>query len=451
MLLTVAALACGDPGDRPPNLLLITIDTLRADALACYGGAPDAGTRVCSVADAGMRFTWALSTAPATAPAIASLLTGRFPAGHAVSQIGTSQLAPEHRTVAEMLADAGYDTGAVVSNPVLARGRGLDQGFAHYDDRMTRHERNRPALREREAADTTAAALEFLAAADEPWFLWVHYQDPHGPYEPPGAPPPVDRPGDPPLAVLRHQSGYGGIPAYQALAGVRTARAYEEAYANEVAYLDRHLGELLAAVERGRPPFVLVTADHGEALGEDGYWFAHGHSLGLDQLRVPLLVRPAGGQPPQIATAPVSTASVAATLLAAAGLPVPDGVDAPRLPIPSDAPAAPAAEPGPIVAEHPHRVAVVVGDRYYARDVGENVAGRRDPVSGGVIWPLPARSSRLRPDGSAGGYTPGRPLALESLLADYDAERRRGTPASADGPALSERERKALEALGYLE
>lgn len=287
---------CAEETPRP-DLLLVTVDTLRADRLACYGGPASVGTGLCALGDRGVRYLWAFAPAPSTAPSVASLLTSRLPSHHGLTQSARTALPDAAVTVAERLGDAGYETAAFVSNPVLSRGRGLEQGFAVYDDHMTRRERNRGMV-EREAGETTDAALAWLKVARSPWFLWVHYQDPHGPYEPPHPPHRSDPEGAERLPVLADHSGRGGIPAYQALPGLRSAAAYGERYLDEIRHLDLHVARLVAAADAGgAPPFVVLTADHGEAFGEDGYFFAHGHSVGLDQVRVPLLVRPAAPAP----------------------------------------------------------------------------------------------------------------------------------------------------------
>jgi arylsulfatase A-like enzyme len=282
--------------DSAPNLVLITVDTLRADKLACYGEVSGTGIDLCELFEKGTRFTWAVSTAPSTPPSVASILTSLYPRDHGVTQFGGAQLAEELLSVAEILSAAGYSTGAIVSNPMIRKPLGLDQGFDHFDDRMTRREAHRPSLRERTAADTTDSALAWTSATKAPYFLWVHYQDPHGPYEPPGASPVRDDPRETPLEVLRDFSGWRGIPAYQVLPGVATPSAYEWRYAQEIRYPERNVKRLVAGLDQlGESPAILLTADHGEAFGEDDFYFAHGHSVGLDQIRVPLLWRPAEG------------------------------------------------------------------------------------------------------------------------------------------------------------
>jgi arylsulfatase A-like enzyme len=449
---------CGDaslPSETaaPPNLLLVSVDTLRADRLACYGGEPGVGAFLCGLAETGTRFEWALATAPYTAPSVASILTGLYPSTHGVTQTATSYLRAEVDTVAEHLQAAGYQTAAFVSNPILERSHRLDQGFEVYDQEMPREERNRPGMVEREAAATTDAALAWArAGARAPWFLWVHFQDPHGPYEPPGAPAVHDAPDEPRLPVLQEDhSGRDGIPAYQALPGLFTQRAYEQRYRAEIEYLDRHVGRLVRGLDAlGAPPAVLLTADHGEAFGEDGYFFAHGHSVGLDQIRVPLLWRPAAPETPRVESRPVSLIDVAPTLLRVAAVEPPQHW--PGQPLPLFADAAEATAGRAIFAEHSRRAAVVIGRGYYARNRRKVAPDEYDPNSGGRARLLPPRTARLGPSGEAPDYAP--PVAnaanrrLERALMAFllDARRQR---AGAAHEAVPDETRQRLRALGY--
>jgi arylsulfatase len=438
----------------PPNLLLITVDTLRADRLVCYGGHADVGEFLCSLADAGTRFEWAFATAPYTAPSIASVLTGLYPSFHGVRQSAVTYLRDEVDTLPELLRAGGYQTAAFISNPVLERSRQLDQGFDVFDQKMSREERNRPGVVERVAHDTTDAALAWAQiAATPPWFLWVHYQDPHGPYEPPDESTGYDEKNGTRLPVLENdQSGLGGIPSYQALPGLFTREAYERRYADEIRYLDTHLKRLVEGLDAlGDPPAVLLTADHGEAFGDDGYYFAHGQSVSLDQIRVPLLWRPAEPGAPAVERAPVSLLDIAPTLLRAAGLAVPEAWAGRPLPVAGGRSAAGAPQRA-IFAEHSRRAAIIVGDEYFARDSREVVEGERDPYSGGLVKRLPPRTARLNASGALPGYEPaeGNPVAaaLEPALERFLAEAARGR-GGAERDAVSDELREQLRALGY--
>ncbi|HUP42509.1 MAG TPA: sulfatase-like hydrolase/transferase [Thermoanaerobaculia bacterium] len=249
------------------NLLLITLDTTRADHLGAYGAEGSGTPNLDRLARRGIRFADAVSPVPMTLPAHATLMTGLDPPGHGVRVNGEAALAPEHVTLAEVLNGAGYRTAAFVSSFVLDPRFGLDQGFHTYDARL---EATRAAAfghqTERSAGAVTRAALAWLRAyradgtgQDAPFFLWVHYFDPHDPYEPPE-----------PFA--------------------RRFRA--RPYAGEIAYVDQEVGRLLSAIDaEGMTDHtvVLAVADHGESLGEHGERY-HSRSLYEDAVRVPLIL-----------------------------------------------------------------------------------------------------------------------------------------------------------------
>lgn len=443
---------CQQSTDGRPDLVLIVIDTLRADRLACYGGPPDVGKAICAPGSEGMRFVWAFSAVPYTAPSVASMLTSRYPSEHRVSQFKATPLGRDIETLAEALSGAGYATAAFVSNPVLRRGRGLERGFQVYDDQMTRRELHRPSYGQRIARETTDAALAWLRHASHPYFLMVHYQDPHGPYRPPDTPRPTDPPDAPRLPVLKNNSGWRGIPAYQALPGLHSFPAYERSYVNEIRYLDGHVERLLEALDARSPrPAILLTADHGESLGEDGYFFAHGHSVGLDQIRVPLLWRPPGAPRSGVVAEPVSTLDIAPTLLRAAGPSIPPAWHGRPLPeAPGDGRDATTPE-RTIFAEHPIRLAVVTRGSYFARDIRPLTQPVRDPNSGGLYHPLHPRAALLDPEAGRVRYhrLSGAPRDhFESLISDFLEQRPAET--GPDAP-LDPEMREALKALGYLE
>ena len=292
-----AALACACAGSRPaatarsrPDVLLVTIDTLRADHVGCYGHAGAATPVLDALAARGARFTTAIAHVPLTTPSHASILTGLTPLRHGVRDNGDFVLPESIPTLAEAFHDAGYRTAAFVSGFPLDRRFGLARGFDVYDDHLPHGEdRRRSAYVERPADQTTAAARSWLEAGPpSPWFLWVHYFDPHAPYEPP--------------------------PDF-------AARFAGRAYDGEIAFVDTQLGGLLRFLETksGSPrALVLVTADHGEALGEHGEE-THGVFVYDATLRVPWIMAgpgvPAGVVSPVVARG----IDVAPTLLDLAG------------------------------------------------------------------------------------------------------------------------------------
>ena len=317
---------CGGAPVAP--VVLVTIDTLRADHLGCYGYARATSPVLDAFAAAGTRFAEARSQAPLTAPSHASILTGTLPAWHQVLTNGDA-LPADVETLPERLQAAGWHTAGFVSNAVITHVVGFDQGFEHFDDTLPAREVNRPQS-ERLATDTIDAAIAWLAAhRSERFFVWIHLEDPHGPYTPPAAdaaPFLAEAAGlaPHPLPALADQSGASGIPQYQALTGETDAHRYVARYDGEIHYVDREIGRLLDALRGwGVAPLVVITGDHGEALGEHDHWFAHGHGLTEDQLRVPLLVRGPGVPVGRVVARAVDTLDVVPTVLTHARLAVP--------------------------------------------------------------------------------------------------------------------------------
>lgn len=301
LLAGILALAAGCGGGRPalerPHVLLLTVDTLRADHLGAHGYARDTSPNVDRLADHGLRFRRAYANAPETCPSFASIMTGYLP--HE-TQVTTNlvYLPDAIETLAEMLEAEGYTTAAFVSNFVLRTETQFDQGFDIYDDTMTELETNRQ-MPERTAEATADAAIAWLEEAnpDEPLFLWVHFQDPHGPYTPPDEHATrfdddgrgVSRP----LVINPTISGNGGIPAYQKLGDHVDAAHYIARYDAEIRYFDEQFGRLLDSIERHLGldrAFTVFTSDHGEGMGEHDYWFAHGENVYAGVLHVPLVI-----------------------------------------------------------------------------------------------------------------------------------------------------------------
>lgn len=266
---------------KPPaaDVLLITIDTLRPDALGWVAGGTTTPV-IDRLAAAGFRFPAAVSPAPVTQPAHASLLTSLIPRRHGVRDNG-QVLGPGPETLAARLRSRGYRTAAFVSGYPLAAEFGLDRGFDHYDDRFDAGTAGRL---ERSAGATVDAALAWVAGKPSPWFLWVHFYDPHDPYEPP--------------------EPFGGPDL-------------EAAYLGEVAYVDREIGRLLAGLPSQRV-FTVLTADHGESLGEHGEQ-THGFFIYESTMAVPLVFHFPGRIEPGESSAAVRLVDIAPTVLSLLG------------------------------------------------------------------------------------------------------------------------------------
>jgi arylsulfatase len=309
---TSLLLIAGCRGGAPPTLfVLITVDTLRADYLGAYGSDRGLTPNLDALARESLVFTAAYAATSFTLPSMSALLTGRYPEELGIwnNESAVPESAP---TLATELRRRGWRTAAVVSNFVLRESSGLAVGFDVYDDDFPQKEAVRK-WPERVATDTTDAFIRTLDACtigtDSPCFVWVHYQDPHGPYTPPG-----DRrrryleieqgaPDGRRLLPVQpaDQAGPSGIPGYQYLEGQHQVAFYRAGYDGEVSYVDEEIGRLLAVLrERGLDGKTLIvfSADHGEGLGEGDYWFAHGAHLTDPLVRVPLLLR-APSRPPQ--------------------------------------------------------------------------------------------------------------------------------------------------------
>jgi tetratricopeptide (TPR) repeat protein len=281
------------------NVLLITIDTLRADALGCYGNTRSQTPWIDRLAGAGIRFTHARAHNVVTLPSHANILSGRYPLTHGVRDNSGFRFPVGTPTVATILKAVGYRTAAFVSAfPVAAR-FGLNRGFDVYDDSFLDAVSGQPFLiQERAGTDTVARALRWIdvSTANSPWFVWVHVYEPHYPYAPPQP----------------FGSRFGSDP-----------------YAGEVAAADAALAPLLDRMLSGkssRRTLVILTGDHGESLGDHGE-ATHGIFGYEAALRVPLVIYDTRGGPAVVDT-PVRHVDVLPTLVEALALPPPsEGFD----------------------------------------------------------------------------------------------------------------------------
>lgn len=294
MLLSLAALwlpTCAAEAP-PPNVVLVVLDTVRADRVGASHNQHKITPQYDRMAASGLRFEFAYATAPWTLPSHATLFTGL-----ASSQHGTVHehftLADKFETLAERLSARGYGTYGITSNPWLTKTRGMTQGFKLFDAAYA----NNSAKTDKGAARATELAIDFVhaaAGAEQPFFLFVNYLEAHLPYAPPAEG--LAAIGVPPEQLLR--DAFSIQEAEEIMTGARYASAEELALAKtlynaELAYQDQKLGALFDAL-RSRDlldnTLVIVTADHGEMLGHDGM-MGHEFSLSDDVLRVPLMLR----------------------------------------------------------------------------------------------------------------------------------------------------------------
>ncbi len=277
-----------------PNVILITIDTLRADHLGCYGAQNVKTPTLDGLAQDGIVFERAISQVPLTWPSHAVILTGTYPFQNGVQDFTGQPLAPQFRSVAQAFKRGGYATGAVVSAFVLDRSWGLGRGFDFYDDAFSAQafEKKDVGLVDRRAEESVAHAISWLKKTPRrPFFLWLHLYDPHSPYDPPEP----------------YRTEYNG-------------RLYD----GEIAYADHELGKLITWLKQNRlydSALVVALSDHGESLGEHGE-DEHGFFVYNATVHVPLIVKtPANsGIRPGRRSEPVETTAVAATLLHLAGI-----------------------------------------------------------------------------------------------------------------------------------
>ncbi|MGA1870804.1 MAG: sulfatase [bacterium] len=280
---------------KKPSIILILVDTLRPDHLGCYGYSKNVSPNIDKFSADALLFKNCFSQASDTRLSCASILSGFFP--HETKITESFVLPPDVTTLPEILQQQGYTTAAVVSNYILRKNKGWDQGFMIYDDTMDQCELVRKCP-ERIAEYTTKKAIELIKEFHkDPLFLWVHYQDPHGPYTPPE---PYNRMfGDPNQKCLNLKinysvSGRGGIPTYQVLNEQRNFYHYVSQYDGEIRYLDEHFGYLIEALkEYGiyNNALIIFSSDHGEGMGEHNYYFAHGEEIYNSQIHVPCIVR----------------------------------------------------------------------------------------------------------------------------------------------------------------
>ncbi len=338
------AAACGPAQPERPNVLLVIVDTLRADKLGCYGNERGLTPNIDRLAAEGAVFESASSHAPWTLPATASLLTSLYPRQHGAggSLPRFTRLGRGIDTLPAVFRRAGYATASIVNVAFLGPDFGLTRGFEHVD--VKSFESNR---RVRRAERTTDAALGWLDQRDaaRPFFLLVHYFDPHAVYDPPQ---PFRRRFAAAADREREDFVFGTREHMIALRAGRLAlradviaRA-EALYDAEIAYTDSHVGRLLEGLDArdlGSSTAVVFTSDHGEEfLEHDG--FEHGHTLYSELCHVPLIVR-ARGAPAARVPQGVGHVDVAPTLTELSGLPTPDTwVGSSLLPLLAD-PAAP--------------------------------------------------------------------------------------------------------------
>ncbi|MCC6795849.1 MAG: sulfatase [Candidatus Hydrogenedentes bacterium] len=406
-----------------PDVFIVSVDTLRADRLGCYGHELPTSPNIDAFAKDALLFEDCLAEVPLTSPSFGAMLTSRYPRMNGAARNGLP-LPPDVRTITQQFKDAGYQTVCVTSNWTLKRDlSGLDRGFDHYDDGF-KDKRWGFMIGERFGDDVTAASLKLIQERDpnKPLFAWFHYSDPHAPY--------------------KFHDEFN--PAGKALWKLDEVAATRARYDSEVAYTDAEIGKLLAVLPKENA-IVLFVADHGESLHEHDY-LGHGRRVYQDNIRVPLIIRGPGVAQGR-SKDPVRLIDVAPTLLALAGLqPIKDmlGVDLLRAEIPADrarvietyggaVPSVPGAK-AMMAARPPMRQSVTRGE-------WKLIIGGPGPELFNLANDPGELKNRIDEEKN-------RAAELRKLIEDWDAKIPKG---SAEAAELDGEDIQALKSLGYVE
>ncbi len=406
LLLLAGLLLFGACSRGPERIVLVTIDTLRADHVGCYGDAQARTPVIDGLAADGVRFEVALSPVPLTLPSHTSILTALDPPRHGVRHNSMYRLGAGPATLAERLRAQGFATAAFVGAVVLDPRFGLGRGFDTYDDATDPRRPGVIGFAERTADHVVDAALRWVDGAPPRFFLWVHLYDPHAPYLPPDD-------------LLRE---FPGAP-----------------YRGEIAFADRELGRLLASL-RARfgagDTLVVVTSDHGESLGDHGE-LTHGYSLYDSTQRVPLVMAGPGVPKGVVVRDPARLIDVAPTVLGLAGAPPLDGVDG--------------ADLRPLIAgreKQPRRTYMETWATQLDYGWSPLYALRTD-VSKLVDAPQPELYDLVDDPAEIHNLADARPADAAALRSEVEALAARSAPAAAP-VELSEADRARLESLGYV-
>lgn len=395
---------------RPLNVLLITLDTTRADRLGCYGYTPARTPVLDRLAQQGVLFERAYAPVPLTLPSHASMLTGLYPPEHSLRTNGQAALPQGIPTLATELQEAGYDTAAFVAAFVLDRKFGLQRGFETYDDDLSLAA---PTLhgdhQYRDARLVIDGAIRWLSPrGGKPFFCWVHLFDPHYPY-------------------LTHEDRFG-------------AEFRDRPYDAELAYVDEQIERLISAIEESgelERTVIVIVGDHGESLGEHGE-LTHGMTVYDATLRVPLIVvSPEEGRPGHRVAEPVSLVDLAPTLLDRLGMePLPQASGRSLRSVLQGEPLTPAAcyaeTDEPYVAAHwsPQRALITSQWKYIRSPRAE-------------LYDLIADPHELR---NLATVSSGQLRQLDQELTEWEGRMKQPL---ANSVALSEQDRRALRSLGY--
>ena len=311
---------------KEPNVIVIVMDTTRFDRLGCYGYLRKTSPNIDELAKDSLVYTRAIAPSSWTLPSHASLFTGKFTTSHGAQydskgpfllidaiegpshwdRYRVRGLSKDELTLAMVLKQAGYQTGAVVAAIWLKKTFGLDKGFDHYDDSGVE------TVNGRLAKSVTAGAIDWIDKTQQKrFFLFLNYFDAHSPYRPPEG----------------FEKAF--LPKTIRLHGKLTLEARNALYDAEIAYMDHYIGQFLKRTRESDlydNTMIIVTADHGELMGEHGR-FAHGNHLYQEEIHIPMLIKyPHGEVSPARTDTQVQLTDVMAIILERLSIDLPDGV-----------------------------------------------------------------------------------------------------------------------------
>jgi arylsulfatase A-like enzyme len=420
--LTLLTLVAYPAVAAPPNVVLLSVDTLRADRLGAYGCELNTSPHLDALAEEGLLFEDVTCEIPLTGPSMGAMLSGRFPRMTGTTRNGL-RMPDDVPLVAEQFQAAGYETFSVLSNWTLKHKlSGLARGFDHYDDDF--HKKRWGFMKaERDGDEVTRLALECLKNRDpeKPFFAWFHYSDPHAPYK------------------MHRKFRPAGKRAWH----LDHEEKVRVKYDSEVAFTDNELGKILAALPENTS--VLFVSDHGESLYEHGY-LGHGRRIHQTNMHIPLIIRAAGVAPGRNQV-PARGIDIGPTLLGLANLDVPStmlGLDLLSETVPDSRPR--------VIETYGGAVPNVPGVKQAMADAG--------PMWQGVFlngWKLIADGDKRElfylPEDPGelkdrAAEEPARVEELQALIRNWE----QATPTGAQGTEdLNADDWKALESLGYLE
>jgi len=302
--------------EQPKNVILITVDALRPDHLGCYGYKRNTSPNIDYLAKEGVLFTQAISQVPYTAGSFAATFTSTYPKQHKV--IGLNEkLELDNLTLAEILREKGFVTKAITTNFILSNAFGFNQGFEPQE------------FKEYEGKDETEVAINWLKEnIDKRMFLWIHYMEPHAPYEP--LPEHnvfldfINSKGE--LPIVENEQGEGGIPKYVVRNNRRDLDYYIALYDGEIRTADAKIGRLLEGLKELKlidDSLIIFLSDHGEELGEHGFYFSHGTLLYDSSVRVPLIIKYKNFEKGKIIDSQVRLLDISPTILDILGIKIP--------------------------------------------------------------------------------------------------------------------------------